>query len=732
MSDYQTPHKDGEVEKSLDEEDDLNDRENAEEFYTLMKEKGHCFGTCKGKLLWYDPANGVYDEESDELKLKLLNLFATSPVIARKYRGSNSKKSALYKEFKSLLPQENSFYEKSRENTKGLFAFNNCIWDFGKQKSRDFSPDYCFTFKAPVDYKQHGILLETEVRQTVFQSIFGEGEKGEFVAKLLARALAGDVEDKRFVVLIGETNSGKGCLTQLLGDCFGLGTFVGNYQSKNLQSESPTLSWLLQNKNCRIILANEINTERPILANNIRMCASGGEPITALAKYKNEENFISQATMFLFCNEMPEIKGNDDGDAVKNRMVYVETEYSYLEKQKYEEMKNTNSTVRLADPTLKSEYLKRKDIQEAFVSLVCGAYVSTAPPLPECCIKKSLEYKPKKSLKKRLENIIDFTGDENDYVVFSDLYEHFSGVETVKQVGDALTKMGFKVKNKKIDGVSKNCRLGIKLKDFENITEEYGDDTSAELSFASTDVEMLSPMRNKSDVIEIEKLKAKNERLEQELVNMKEFYYCSNKVEKADTPGPLTPNKMMLALDASVAIEENRKLIAEITALKEASISPLGLDFELQMLRDENTELKQTLERQNLSSREEEEEVAEEEEEDLLLVPEVSKKKIDQLLSTTAKTMRSSTVQNVLKGLWAKNQQMETEQLDQLQRETELTEELNDLLVKEEEKNKDLTTIIKQVERQTRTKVLDDNGGVLPDVLRRARDVALVDTFDTE
>ena len=94
--------------------------------------------------------------------------------------------------------------------------------------------------------------------------------------------------------------------------------------------------------------------------------------------------------------------------------------------------------------------------------------------------------------------------------------------------------------------------------------------------------------------------------------------------------------------------------------------------------------------------------------------------------------MRSSTVQNVLKGLWAKNQQMETEQLDQLQRETELTEELNDLLVKEEEKNKDLTTIIKQVERQTKTKILDDDKQVLPDVLRRARDVALVDTFDTE
>jgi hypothetical protein len=717
MSEYQTPQKDGEVEKSLDEEEDLNDRENAEEFYTLMKEKGHCFGTCKGKLLWYDPANGVYDEESDELKLKLLNLFATSPVVASKYRGSNSKKSALYKEFKSLLPQENSFYEKSRENTKGLFAFNNCIWDFGEQKCRDFSPDYCFTFKAPVDYKKHGKLLEKEVRQTVFQSIFGEGEKGEFVAKLLARALAGDVEDKRFVVLIGETNSGKGCLTQLLGDCFGLGTFVGNYQSKNLQGESPTLSWLLQNKNCRIILANEINTERPILANNIRMCASGGEPITALAKYKNEENFISQATMFLFCNEMPGIKGNDDGDAVKNRMVYVETEYSYLEKQKYEEMKNMNPKVRLADLKLKSEYLKRKEIQEAFVSLVCGAYVPEAPSLPECCIKKSLEYKPNKSLKKRLENIIDFTGDENDYVVFSDLYEHFNGSETPKKVGDALVRMGIVGKIKRVDGKSKAVRLGIKLKDFENITEEYGDDTSAELSFASTDVEMLSPMRNKSDVVEIEKLKAKNEQLEQTLVYMKEFYENEIESNNSTLSYPFTPNKMLLALDASVAIEENKKLIAEIAALKEAP-NFVPEEPELQELRDEITALKQTLERQNLSSREED--VAEEEEEDPLLVPEVSKKKIDQLLSTTAKTMRSSTVQNVLKGLNAKVQELEGDYINQLQ---DLTEA--------EDKIKDYLTIIKQVERQTKTKILDDDKQVLPDVLRRAKDVALVDTFDT-
>ena len=53
-------------------------------------------------------------------------------------------------------------------------------------------------------------------------------------------------------------------------------------------------------------------------------------------------------------------------------------------------------------------------------------------------------------------------------------------------------------------------------------------------------------------------------------------------------------------------------------------------------------------------------------------------------------------------------------------------------LTEEENKNKDYLTIIKQVEKQTKTKIFDDDGEVLPDVLKKAKDKALVDTFDTE
>ena len=101
------------------------------------------------------------------------------------------------------------------------------------------------------------------------------------------------VADKRFVVALGKTNSGKGTLTEMLNNCFGLNKFIGNYDGRNLSSTGTrTLSWLYTNRNSRIILANEVDKNRAIDANVLKMCAKGGEPITATAKYMNEASFV--------------------------------------------------------------------------------------------------------------------------------------------------------------------------------------------------------------------------------------------------------------------------------------------------------------------------------------------------------------------------------------------------------------------------------------------------------
>ena len=89
-------------------------------------------------------------------------------------------------------------------------------------------------------------------------------------------------------------------------------------------------------------------------------------------------------------------------------------------------------------------------------------------------------------------------------------------------------------------------------------------------------------------------------------------------------------------------------------------------------------------------------------------------------LSTLVKIYLSTFVKSTLNTLNIYDT-VNTLNINQLQ---ELTEELN--------KNKDYLTIIKQVEKQTKTKVFDDDRRVLPDVLKKAKDKALVDTFDTE
>ena len=600
------------------EEEELDDLGNAKEFHEYMEKKGHVFKTCKGKLLWYDPNQGFYEEENSALKLKLGGFFSECPVLEQKYKASVSKHNALYSMLKTRVPPEPDFYEKSQENTKGFLAFNNCIWDYNERKALPFDPKFYFTFKSNVNYKEHDPKFELEVRKLVVESIFGEGEKGELFMKLLARALAGEVEDKRFIVLLGKTNSGKGTLTQLLGDCFGLGNFVGNYDAKNLQLESKTKSWLLQNKNSRIILANEINAEKPILANNIKLCANGGEAITTQAKYENERNFIPQGTMLLFANEMPRIKGTDAGNAVSNRIVYLETEFSYLETQKYEEMKD-DPKVRLADPRLKTEYLKRQDVQEAFARLICNAYVPEAPPLPECCKKKALEYKPEKSLKERLEEVVDITGEGCDYVPASDLAEDLSVSTTA--LGIEMKKLnGVKKVKQRFEGVQKVVYRGVKWRDA-NTTQEYEDGTSAEVSFfADVDTVMTSPMKDGK----VEGLMTENAELRAEVAELKEALKAKEQFpegyDKAlktclETKSETVKTATMKKALEGLLLEKKRLLVkvkgqGDILAEKEETIvlykqefarfknqeemskaEPELLDYELYEAEDKNREL---------------------------------------------------------------------------------------------------------------------------------------------
>ena len=196
-------------------------------------------------------------------------------------------------------------------------------------------------------------------------------------------------------------------------------------------------------KNTRIAVANEVSMEASLDASVIKSLSSGGDPMTGRQNYQDESTFRLQTTALFFVNDMPKIKGMDE--PTTNRLKYLETSYSYLEGELYEKQKK-NKNVREADPALKSEWLKRKDVLEAFASLVVGAYERNKPVAPECVVKASREWTETDDWKEKFTGLFEATGNDSDEMTPKQVYKiaKDNGIlASENKMSRMMTQMGF-------------------------------------------------------------------------------------------------------------------------------------------------------------------------------------------------------------------------------------------------------------------------------------------------
>ncbi|CAL6338756.1 unnamed protein product [Bathycoccus prasinos] len=174
----------------------------------------------------------------------------------------------LEKEYRSMTKKQNDL----KVHFLGMIAHNELL---------DFSPEYFFTFKAPVNLVLKGNeTLRDDVYQKLFVEVFGDPieerngilnfavmerahNKAQYYLKVLARAIAGDIYDKKFFVVAGEVNSGKGLNWGGLKG--GFGDFVDNVNAecfgKNVEDDkAKARSWRVAVKNARIVFSNEVST----------------------------------------------------------------------------------------------------------------------------------------------------------------------------------------------------------------------------------------------------------------------------------------------------------------------------------------------------------------------------------------------------------------------------------------------------------------------------------------
>jgi phage/plasmid-associated DNA primase len=265
--------------------------------------------------------------------------------------------------------------------------------------------------------------------------------------------MAGEIKDKRLFFIIGEPNSGKGTITEV----FRL-VFASQFNTLNAQdfcakksdgSSALSNQHLVQGRDKRIAFLNETSRAKgqEWNAQAIKVFSNGGESISGRLNYDREAKcFINQQTGFCNMNDTPKINGFQSD--VKVRCVAVRTAYSYVAPSEYVE-KTARPFHKPADPDIKDVFLQRPDVIRAFAQMVCEAYVSQRPTMPESVKKETDECFEEDDEETKIKGLFEYGKD--DFLRCSNLLKELESNSIYlsgNRLGRLMKKWGYTTETK--------------------------------------------------------------------------------------------------------------------------------------------------------------------------------------------------------------------------------------------------------------------------------------------
>jgi len=323
-----------------------------------------------------------------------------------------------------------------------------------------------------------------KVREEVLLSTFGDEEKADNYLQHIARAMAGHVMDKAWLLCIGERDCGKGVLCTLLETTFG--RYVMTMNSDNFLMERDAtggdadkkMGWLLDGRWARLLFTNEISfdangrgaREIKVNGNVLKRITSGGDTLSSRRLYCEPEKYKIQGRLMMIVNDLPAVFPPNALQTV-SKFVFP---FKFVDSQRLQG-EETLPFWRERDETIK-ERCGTQEYGDAFLWLDLDAYQSH--PIEDCDEVK----KEKRDMEDEVqdENAImrrhfKITGDKKDCVTseqIEKLIRDKSINMTIGKMRDKLKKMGVQYSKKCIvEGTRKEKRgfRGIVLVDDEEM-----------------------------------------------------------------------------------------------------------------------------------------------------------------------------------------------------------------------------------------------------------------------
>lgn len=314
-----------------------------------------------------------------------------------------------------------SFIEKLDQNPY-LICFENGVYDLKERRFRDGEPDDYVSLTTKINYRPMSKDNPRFKPMIDFlRKVLPLNDVRHYALKVLASCLVGDCSDQLFHFLTGSGGNGKSKLMFLMKEALGEYACtlpIGMLTQKRTTYTNANPS-LLKARGRRMATFDE--TEEGDKINlGVFKSITGGDPIEARGLFKDPIEFQFQATLFLICNDMPQVP--PVGKSMWRRIRVIDFIAEFVGK---DEMDGSSKYQYLKDTKLDE---KLREWAETFMSYLIDHYYpiydeeNVVENPPDEVMKACNEYRKENDFNDEfLSSAVERTGDDNDIVEITKL-----------------------------------------------------------------------------------------------------------------------------------------------------------------------------------------------------------------------------------------------------------------------------------------------------------------------
>jgi P4 family phage/plasmid primase-like protien len=319
----------------------------------------------------------------------------------------------------AMLFNIDKFDEKLDSNCH-LVGFNNGVYDLDAMEFRDGRPEDFLSVSTNINYvplEKHSEHAVDDV-QAFFKQVIMNDSVREYVIRLLASFLHGEIREEWFHVWTGSGSNGKSKLIELYQRAFGdyCCTLPISLLTQKRGASSSATPELARARNKRFACLQEPG-ENERLNTGLMKEMTGGDKLYARALYQQGGEFKPQFKMVLTCNHLPMVPSDDGGTWRRIRVVRFESKFC----------ENPDPTKPNEFPIDKKLSSKFKDWAEIFMSILVEYYkksITTKFTEPEEVLECTREYQ------RRNDIVLDFLEasiikDDNGFLQLSESFNEF-------------------------------------------------------------------------------------------------------------------------------------------------------------------------------------------------------------------------------------------------------------------------------------------------------------------